>query len=74
MWKSSKLRKKVGAKRILGVREPLRGFKEPIEMKRLTIDVPAYLHANVKAGCARQGIKMADAIRELLEEKFGNIE
>ena len=43
-------------------------------MKRLTIDVPASLHANVKAGCARQGIKMADAIRELLEEQFGNIE
>jgi len=44
------------------------------EMKRLTIDVPASLHANIKVGCARQGIKMADAIRELLEEKFGNIE
>ena len=46
----------------------------PGEMKRLTIDVPASLHANIKAGCARQGIKMADAIRELLEEQFGNIE
>lgn len=54
--------------------EPLPRFKESTEMKRLTIDVPAYLHANVKAGCARQGIKMADAIRELLEEKFGNVE
>lgn len=46
----------------------------PGEMKRLTIDVPASLHANIKAGCARQGIKMADAIRGLLEEQFGNIE
>jgi len=46
----------------------------PGEMKRLTIDVPASLHANIKAGCARQGIKMADAIRELLKEQFGNIE
>lgn len=44
------------------------------EMKRLTIDVPASLHANIKAGCARQGIKMADAIRELLVEQFGNTE
>ena len=43
-------------------------------MKRLTIDVPSELHANVKAGCAQQGIKMADAIRKLLEEKFGNAE
>ena len=46
----------------------------PGEMKRLTIDVPASLHANIKVGCARQGIKMADAIRELLEEQFGTIE
>ena len=41
-------------------------------MKRLTIDIPSELHASVKASCARQGIKMADAIRKLLEEKFGN--
>lgn len=46
----------------------------PGEMKRLTIDVPASLHANIKAGCARQGVKMADAIRELLEKQFGSIE
>ena len=46
----------------------------PGQMKRLTIDVPASLHANIKAGCARQGIKMADAIRELLEEQFGDVE
>ena len=48
--------------------------KEPTEMKRLTIDVPAHLHANFKAGCARQGVKMADAIRELLQERFGDFE
>lgn len=58
----------------LVVREPLREFREPAAMKRLTIDVPAYLHANVKAGCARPGIKMADAIGKPLEEKFGNVE
>lgn len=40
-------------------------------MKRLTIDISAELHANVKAICARRGIKMSDAIRDILEEKFG---
>lgn len=56
------------------VRERSPQFEGPPAMKRLTIDVPSELHANVKAGCARQGIKMADAIRKLLEEKFGNAE
>ncbi len=39
-------------------------------MKRLTIDVPADLHATVKSECARRGIKMADAIRRILETEF----
>ncbi len=39
-------------------------------MKRLTIDIPSELHANVKADCARRGVKMAESIRELLEEHF----
>lgn len=43
--------------------------KEP--MKRLTIDIPAELHAKLKADCAMRGRKMADEIRELLVEKYG---
>lgn len=39
-------------------------------MKRLTIDVPESLHRKIKMGCAARGVKMADEIRELLEEKF----
>ncbi|TVR96504.1 MAG: hypothetical protein EA406_11795 [Rhodospirillales bacterium] len=39
-------------------------------MKRLTIDVPADLHARIKSQCALRGVKMADAIRELLEQQF----
>ena len=35
------------------------------------LDVPATLHANVKSLCAKLGVKMTDAIRELLEDKFG---
>ena len=38
--------------------------------KRLTIDVPAALHARIKASCAMRGTKMVDEITTLLEEKF----
>ena len=39
-------------------------------MKRLTLDVSLSLHKRVKSGCAQQGIKMADLIREFLEARF----
>ena len=39
-------------------------------MKRLTIDVPLGLHKRIKTQCAERGTKMADAVRELLEEQF----
>jgi hypothetical protein len=39
-------------------------------MKRLTIDVPASLHARIKSQCALQGVKMADEVRSLLEQHF----
>jgi hypothetical protein len=39
-------------------------------MKRLTIDVPASLHARIKSQCAIRGAKMADEVRELLEKHF----
>jgi hypothetical protein len=39
-------------------------------MKRFTIDVPIELHRRIKAGCAERGLKMADALRELLEREF----
>ena len=37
-------------------------------MKRFTIDVPATLHTRIKTECARRGIKMADMLRELLDQ------
>ena len=40
-------------------------------MKRLTIDVPVDLHSAIKASCAQRGVKMADAIREILKDEFG---
>ena len=46
--------------------------KKPDEerTKRLTIDVPASLHAQIKASCAMRGTKMVDEITALLEERF----
>lgn len=41
-------------------------------MKRLTIDVSVALHSAIKVSCAQRGIKMADAIREILEHEFGS--
>lgn len=41
------------------------------KMKRLTIDVPLSLHRQIKSRCALDGVNMADAVRELLEERFG---
>lgn len=39
-------------------------------MKRLTIDIPFSLHQQVKSRCALEGAKMADVVRELLENRF----
>ena len=41
------------------------------KMKRLTIDIPLNLHRQIKVQCALDGVKMADVIRDLLEERFG---
>lgn len=41
-------------------------------MKRLTIDVPESLHRTIKMACAARGTKIADEVRELLLQKYGN--
>ena len=41
-----------------------------IPMKRLTIDMPNDLHIRIKMQCAARSRKMADEIREILEERF----
>jgi hypothetical protein len=43
----------------------------PEPMKRLTIDVPESLHRSIKAQCAMRGTKIADEVRELLLQKYG---
>jgi hypothetical protein len=42
-------------------------------MKRLTIDVPESLHRTIKTKCAMRGTKIADEVRELLLQKYGNL-
>jgi hypothetical protein len=44
----------------------------PEPMKRLTIDVPESLHRAIKIQCAMRGTKIADEVRELLLQKYGN--
>lgn len=46
-----------------------RADEEPT--KRLTIDVPESLHRAVKAQCAARGTKIAEEVRELLLQKYG---
>lgn len=41
-------------------------------MKRLTIDVPESPHRAIKTQCAARGSKIADEVRELLLQKYGN--
>lgn len=45
---------------------------ESIPMKRLTIDIPESLHRQIKTQCAARGLRMADEIRNLLEQHFLN--
>lgn len=46
--------------------------EEQEKMKRLTIDVPESLHRAIKTQCAMRGSKIADEVRELLLQKYGN--
>lgn len=41
-------------------------------MKRLTIDITESLHRKIKGACAMRGTKIADEVRELLIQKYGN--
>lgn len=39
-------------------------------MKRLTIDIPESLHTRIKLSCVANRQKMAEAVRELLEQHW----
>jgi len=42
----------------------------PEPLKRLTLDIPATLHARIKSQCALRNVKMVEEIRLVLEEHF----
>ena len=42
----------------------------PEGKKRLTVDIPASLHARIKSRCAAEGYKMTDRVLEILEREF----
>jgi hypothetical protein len=48
--------------------DPAPAVAERPAMKRLTIDLPADVHARLKAQCAMRGTKMVDEIRRAVEE------
>lgn len=52
-------------------RAPLK-VAEPVEqkMKRLTIEMTDDLHRRIKATCAKNGVRMADTVRAMLEKEF----
>jgi predicted DNA binding CopG/RHH family protein len=43
------------------------------KIKRLTLDIPETLHRAIKGKAAMEGKAMVDMLRELLEEKYGNL-
>ena len=47
--------------------------EEKEKMKRLTLDIPDKLHRAIKGKAALEGKAMVDMLRELLEEKYGNL-
>jgi predicted DNA binding CopG/RHH family protein len=51
--------------------EPSAAPKEKV--KRLTLDIPEALHRAIKGKAASEGVAMVDMLRELLEEKYGNL-
>ena len=42
----------------------------PVLIKRITVDVSEDLHTRIKVGCAAARVKMADAVREVLERTW----
>lgn len=44
---------------------------EAEKMKRLTLDIPQRLHKAIKHQATEEGVTMAELLRALLEEKYG---
>lgn len=45
---------------------------EAVKMKRLTLDIPEDLHKAIKTKAVVEGVPMANMLRSLLEQHYGN--
>jgi predicted DNA binding CopG/RHH family protein len=45
---------------------------ESVKMKRLTLDIPEDLHKAIKTKAVVEGVPMANMLRSLLEQYYGN--
>jgi hypothetical protein len=46
--------------------------EQPEKMKRLTLDIPESLHKAIKRQAVDSGVTMAELLRDLLEQHYGN--
>jgi predicted DNA binding CopG/RHH family protein len=46
--------------------------EKPEKMKRLTLDIPEWLHRAIKRKAVEEGVTMADQLRVLLEKHYGD--
>lgn len=47
------------------------GSPRSVKMKRLTLDIPEELHRAIKLRAVQQGVAMADMLRAVLQELYG---
>ena len=70
-WGKRPTKQRGGREKLL---DKLDGFVDPNpkgnKTKRLNADIPAELHARVKAGCALEGKGITQGLVELLEKHF----
>jgi len=71
MTKKVSISAKPALQKTAGAEEWIKNRAEEESTKRLTIDVPESLHRAVKAQCAARGTKIAEEVRELLLQKYG---
>ena len=45
---------------------------ESMKMKRLTLDIPEELHKAIKTRAVVEGVPMANMLRSLLDQNYGN--
>jgi predicted DNA binding CopG/RHH family protein len=52
--------------------QSLESAPESVKMKRLTLDIPEDLHKAIKTRAVVEGVPMANMLRSLLDQNYGN--